>query len=107
MQVRKNDTVLVMTGDDRGKTGRVMRILTKTDRVLVQGVNMVFKHMKRSMDYPHGARIQREAPLAVGNVMLVCPACSKATRVAMVTGADGRHSRTCKKCKQAITVGEE
>lgn len=106
MHVRKNDTVRVMTGDDRGKEGRVMRVIIKTDRLLVQGLNLVYKHVRRSMDYPHGARIQKEAPIAAARVMLVCPMCNKATRVAMQPAKDGRRVRTCKKCKQAITVEE-
>ncbi|MBI3269224.1 MAG: 50S ribosomal protein L24 [Planctomycetes bacterium] len=106
MHVRKNDNVKVMSGDDRGKEGRVVRVITKTDRLVVQGINLVFKHVKRSMDYPHGARIQKEAPIAASRVLLVCPACNRPTRVSMTPAKDGRRARTCKKCKQAITVEE-
>ncbi|MDQ7780768.1 MAG: 50S ribosomal protein L24 [Planctomycetota bacterium] len=106
MKIRKNDTVVVLSGEDAGKRGKVIRVFRDDDKVLVQGVNYVWKHMRRSADYPHGARIEKELPLPVSRVMLVCTSCDKPTRIAMKSAADGSRVRTCKKCKQPIGTGE-
>ncbi len=106
MHIRRNDIVKVISGDEaaQGKTGKVLRVLDG-GRVLVEGLNMVWKHMRRSQQHPHGARIQKEAPLQVSNVMLVCPACGKATKVAMGPSEGGDKPRLCKKCKSVIPSG--
>ena len=106
MKIRRNDIVKVIAGDGaaRGQTGKVIRIIDH-DRVLVQGVNMVWKHMRRSQQHPHGARIEKEASVHVSNVMLVCPNCSKATKVAMTKTESGEKDRHCKKCKAVIPAG--
>ncbi|HEY3227068.1 MAG TPA: 50S ribosomal protein L24 [Planctomycetota bacterium] len=106
MRIRRNDVVKVISGDEaaQGKTGKVLRVLDG-GRILVEGLNMVWKHMRRSQQHPHGARIQKEAPLQVSNVMLVCPACGKATKVGMSAPAGSEKSRICKKCKTVIPSG--
>lgn len=106
MKIRRHDTVKVISGDGaaRGQTGKVIRILDD-GRLLVQGVNMVWKHMRRSQQHPHGARIEKEASVHVSNVMLVCPNCSKATKVAMMKTEGGEKDRHCKKCKAVIPAG--
>ena len=100
MKIRRNDVVKVISGDGaaRGQTGKVIRVLDN-DRLLVQGVNMVWKHMRRSQQHPHGARIEKEATVHVSNVMLVCPSCGKAAKVAMGKSEGGDKPRLCKKCK--------
>lgn len=103
MLVRKNDTVKVISGDDHGKEGKIIKVITKNNKIIVQGINLAWKHLKRSADYPHGARIQKEAPISVSNVMLVCPNCNKPTRIGFQKLSTGGKSRACKKCKQPVT----
>ncbi len=106
MRIRKGDTVMVRSGEDSPKRGKVIKVLRDKGKVLVQGVNYVWKHMQRSADYPHGARIEKELPIPVSRVMLVCTNCDKPTRVAMTIAGDGARTRTCRKCKQPISSGE-
>jgi len=102
MHIHKGDTVKVLTGDDRGKSGKVLKCLPEAEKVLVQGVNLVWKHLKRSADYPHGARIQKETPVHSSKLMLICANCNKPTRVNYQVSAEGKKNRICKKCKQAV-----
>ena len=110
MTIRKGDTVKVIAGKDRGKTGKVLRSVPEKSRVVVEKVNMVKKAMRPTQANPQGGISTVEAPIHVSNVMLVCPKCGKATRVGhrieVVTGKDGKQKnkniRVCKKCKQDI-----
>lgn len=104
MFVKKNDTVKVISGDDHGKEGKIIKVLYKDNKIIVQGINLAWKHLKRSADYPHGARIQKEAPINVSNIMLVCPNCNKPTRIGFQKSPTGQKTRTCKKCKQPVTT---
>lgn len=106
MLIRKGDTVMVRSGEDAGKRGKVIKVFRDKNKVLVQGVHYVWKHMRRSPDYPHGARIEKELPVPVSRVMLVCTNCDKPTRIAMTVTGDGIKTRMCKKCKQPISSGE-
>lgn len=103
MHLVKNDVVKVTKGNDRGKEGKVIKVFPSTGRILIQGVNSAWKHLRRSAEYPHGARIQKEAPINAANVMLLCPTCNKPTRVGYKTLETGIKNRICKKCNQAIT----
>ena len=102
MNIKKNDTVKVIAGNYKGKIGKVLKVFREVERVLVEGVNIVKKHVRKSPKYPQGGIIEMEAPIHVSNVMLVCPKCGQATRVghATLTSADGKRSkmRVCKKC---------
>lgn len=102
MHIRVNDTVEVIRGDDRGKRGRVLRIDRKAGRVVVEGLNRVFKHVRRSQKNPQGGRLSKEAPIDVSNVMLVCSACNAATRTGARFLPDGAKERYCKKCGAGI-----
>lgn len=82
-RVRKGDLVAVVSGDDRGKRGRVLRVLPEKNRVIVEGVNLVYKHLRRSQQNPQGGRIRREAPIHTSNVMPIDPETNKPTRVRM------------------------
>ena len=79
--IRTGDTVVVISGREKGKQGRVLRILTKNDRVVVEGVNRVWKHVRPSQRNPQGGRIQKDAPIQLSNVMPLDPASGKGTRV--------------------------
>ena len=102
MSIRKNDIVTVITGEERGKTGKVLDVNTASGRVLVEGVNFIRKHLRRSQQHPHGARIQKEASLHLSNVRIVCQSCNKPTRAISKKLEDGDRARICKKCRQAV-----
>jgi len=80
-RVRKGDLVTVVSGDDRGKRGRVLMVLPEKNRVIVEGVNLVYKHLRRSQQNPQGGRVRREAPIHASNVMPIDPETNKPTRV--------------------------
>lgn len=90
--VKSGDTVQVICGSDKGKTGKVLRVLTGKDRVIVEGVNRVWKHVRPSQRHPQGGRIQKEAPIHISNVLPVDPATGKGTRVRF-QDRDGRKHR--------------
>ncbi len=97
-RVKKEDTVFVTKGKDRGRTGTVRVVIPKEDRVIVGGVNMVKRHMKPRGPRQPGGIIEREAPISLANVRPLCPSCSKAVRVGFRVLADDRKVRYCKKC---------
>ncbi len=96
MRIKVGDTVKIIAGDDRGETGKVTRVLTAKNKVVVEGFNKVFKHVRRSQKNPQGGRLQIEMPLHVSNVMLVCPTTGQPTKVGMRKTADGGKERFCK-----------
>lgn len=102
MNLKKDDTVKVICGDDRGKQGKIIRVFAETGKAIVQGINMHWKHVKRGKEYPHGARIQKELAVNMANLMLVCPSCNKPTRVAYQFSETGVKNRACKKCHKPI-----
>ncbi len=99
--VKKNDQVMVVTGKDKGKTGKVLRILKKKDRLVVEKVNMVKKHVKPSQK-TKGGIMERESSIHISNVMIYCDKCSKPVRVGRKTLEDGKKVRYCKKCSEVI-----
>jgi large subunit ribosomal protein L24 len=117
MDIKKGDKVLVLSGDDRGAEGEVQRVVhgkwgkgrksgepkPAGDRVVVAGINLVKKHQRRTgnVNTQFGI-IEREAPIHVSNVQLICPKCGKPTRVAHRIHADGTRSRVCKNCTEII-----
>jgi len=101
--VRKNDNVIVTTGKDRGKRGRVLKVLPANNRVVVEGVNMIKRHTKPNPQAQiQGGVVEREAPLHASNVQIVCPECGKATRVGRKVLGDGRKVRVCRKCEGVV-----
>jgi len=99
--IRRNDTVQVRTGKDRGKQGQVRAVLTKKDRIIVDGVNMMKKHQRPTQQAGvpvPGSVVTREAPLHVSNVMVVCSECGKAARTGSRVRQDGVKVRVCKRC---------
>jgi large subunit ribosomal protein L24 len=101
-KIRKNDIVKVLTGRDSGKTGKVLTIFPKRLKALVQGINMVKKHSRRTREDQQGGIIQKESFIDLSNLMLICQKCSKATRVGFSKLSDGTKVRICKKCKEII-----
>ncbi len=102
MKIRKNDTVLVIAGKDRGKKGRVRQALPKNNVVTVDGINMIKRHSRARGAARQAGIIELEAPLRVSNVMLVCNKCNKPTRVGFRFLDDGRKARICRSCHEAI-----
>lgn len=102
MRIKKNDTVLVRTGDQRGTRGKVLSVDHEAGRVVVEGVNLVYKHVRRSQKNPQGGRLRREAPIALSKVQFVCGSCNQAARVGARETAGGGKERYCKKCNTGL-----
>jgi large subunit ribosomal protein L24 len=98
MNVRKNDKVVVLSGKDKGKQGEVLRAMPAEGKVVVQGVSVATKHQKARKQGEESSIIKVETPIYACKVMVVCPKCSKPTRVAHRVGADGKKVRVCKHC---------
>ncbi len=102
IKIKRDDLVLVIAGKDKGKIGKVKKVIREKSRVVVEGVNIVKKHMRaRGPELPSGI-IQMEAPIHISNVKLVCPMCGQATRIGFLIKEDGKKSRVCKKCGKEI-----
>jgi large subunit ribosomal protein L24 len=103
MNIKKDDTVYVISGKEKGKTGKVLKAMPAEGKVVIEKVNIRIKHKKPRNAQDIGGRIDQEAPIDVSNVMLVCSKCKKPTRVAIeVSGEDKAKIRMCKKCGEAI-----
>ena len=98
MNIRTGDNVIVLSGKDKGKTGKVLRADVKGMKVVVEGVNVATKHQAPRKQGQEGGIIKVETPIYVSKVQVVCPKCGKPTRVAHKFDADGNKSRVCKKC---------
>lgn len=98
MKIKKGDKVKITGGKDRGREGKVERVYPKQNKVLVSGVNIYKKHIKKSNQAPQGGVVEVPRPLDVAKVALICPKCSKVTRVGYL-GEKGKKLRVCKKCK--------
>jgi large subunit ribosomal protein L24 len=98
LRIKKGDRVRVLTGKDRGKTGEVMRAMPAEGKVIVDGVNVAKKHQRATNATMQGGIIDKDMPIPVANVAVVCPACGKPTRVGYAIGGDGTKVRVCKKC---------
>ena len=102
-KIKKNDIVKILAGRDSGKTGKVLTVIPKKMKALVQGINMVKKHSRRqSNDQQQGGIVHKESPIDLSNLMVVCQKCSKATRVSFNRLSDGTKVRICNKCKEII-----
>lgn len=102
MHVHREDTVLILTGKDQGKKGRVIRLFPKADKALVEKINMVKRHTRPNQQLPQGGIMEKEAPIHVSNLQVVCVKCGKATRIAHKTLTDGQKARVCKKCGEIL-----
>jgi large subunit ribosomal protein L24 len=107
MNIRKDDIVEVITGDDAGTpkartTARVLRVIHETNKVVVEGVNRVYRHMKPSKRNAQGGRLSKEMPVSVSNVLLFCGSCQRGVRIGKRYSADGRKERFCKKCGNGL-----
>jgi|APSaa5957512576_1039674.scaffolds.fasta_scaffold207896_2 large subunit ribosomal protein L24 len=102
MNIKVNDKVAVITGKNKGKDGKVVQILPSMNKVVVEGVNIMYKHLRPQKSGEKGQRVQFNGPITVSNVMLVCPKCSKQSRIGIKVGDNKQKARFCKKCKEVI-----
>lgn len=100
--LKKNDTVKVIAGKEKGKTGKIVSVLTKKERVVVEKVNFIKRHMKPRGAATQGGIIEKEGPIHISNVMIVCPKCDSPVRVGYKILEDGKKVRSCKKCEEVI-----
>ncbi len=102
MSIKKDDTVVVLSGKDKGKRGTVLEVMPATRKVVVEGVNVVSRHTKPRKQGDEGGILKKSAPMYASKVMRVCPKCDKPTRPASIVKADGTKVRVCKKCSAEI-----
>lgn len=102
MKIKKKDIVQIISGKDKGKRGEVLRVLSKKNKLIVEGLNLLVKHIRPRREGEKGQRIKIAAPLAISKVLLVCPKCKKQIRLGFRILTDGRKVRFCRKCKEII-----
>lgn len=102
VHVHKGDTVVVISGKDTGKKGKVLAVLPQKQRVLVEGVNLIKRHTRPTQALPQGGILQREAPVHSSNVMAYCPSCNKPSRMGKRLLDDNTKVRVCKKCGEVL-----
>ena len=102
MKIKINDNVMILSGKDAGKTGKVDRIIKKINKVTVAGLNLVKKNVKPSKKHPKGGIITKESPLNISNVMLICPSCGKKTRIKIEKVIGKPRKRLCLKCQAPL-----
>jgi large subunit ribosomal protein L24 len=100
--IRKNDLVQVISGKEKGKTGKVLKVLPKKNRVIVEKVNFVKRHSRPSARTKQGGIIEKEAPIHVSNLLIVCPKCNQGVRTGKRLLEDGKKSLVCKKCGELM-----
>ena len=101
MRIRTADIVMIISGNDRGKRGKVLRVVSGKKKVVVEGVNRVYKHVRRSNRNPQGGRLSKELAIDASNVMLICGACGQAAKTGARQAKDGGKERYCKDCGAA------
>jgi large subunit ribosomal protein L24 len=102
MKIRKNDTVVIIAGKDKGKSGKVRRTFPKEEKVVVEGLNMIKRHSRARRAARQAGIIELEAPIHLSNVMLLCDKCGRSTRVGFRFLADGKKTRICRTCQEVI-----
>ena len=103
MHIKKNDTVYVLSGKDRGKTGKVLKVFLDKERAIVEGLNYINKHTRPNpQKNVKGGILPKESPIHVSNLMVVCKRCNKHSRTGFHLNQDGRKVRVCKKCNELL-----
>jgi large subunit ribosomal protein L24 len=102
MKIIRDDKVKVIAGNNKGKIGKVMKVIVDKNKVIVEGVNMVKRHQKPNQANQQGGIIEKEAPVHASNVMIVCPNCNKAVRISKKRAEDGTAERICRSCNKAV-----
>jgi large subunit ribosomal protein L24 len=104
-RIQKNDMAVVIAGNDAGKTGKVLRLIPKDKKIVVEGINLVYKHVRRSQQNPQGGRIQKEAPISASNVMPFCEKCDKGVKVRYEVEKDEKR-RVCRTCGSPLVAAK-
>jgi len=102
LKIRRDDIVLVAAGKDKGKKGKVLQVSSASSRAIVEGINMMKKHLRRRREQDQSGIIEMEAPIHISNLMILCKHCSKPTRIGVKVLKDGSRSRICKKCGEIL-----
>ena len=102
MQIRKNDSVMVISGKERGKTGKVLRVLNEKDAVVIERLNIVKRHTKPRGPQQTGGIVEKEAAIHASNIMIMCEKCNAPARIGRKVLADGKKVRVCRNCKEAL-----
>jgi len=102
LHVKKDDLVMIITGKDKGKSGKILRVLPDKGRVLVENLNLIKRHTRPSRTNNEGGIIEKEAPIAISNVQLLCQGCNKPVRTGIRTLEDGSKTRYCKQCNEIV-----
>jgi large subunit ribosomal protein L24 len=102
VQIRKNDSVIVIGGKERGKTGKVLRVLPEKDAVVIERLNMVKRHTKPRGPQQPGGIVEKEAAIHASNIMILCDKCNAPVRIGHKTLADGKKIRICRRCNEAL-----
>jgi len=102
MKIRKNDIVKIITGQDKGKKGKVLQVFLKEKKIVVEGINMMAKNVRPKKMGEKGQVVRYNAPIIASKVLLFCSKCNKGVKVGFVTTKDGKKTRVCRKCKQSI-----
>jgi large subunit ribosomal protein L24 len=102
VQIRKNDSVMVISGKERGKTGKVLRVNPKEDAVIIERVNVVKRHTKPRGPQQSGGIIEKEASIPASNIMIMCDKCNAPVRMGRRVLADGNKVRVCRRCGEAL-----
>jgi len=103
IRIRRGDVVMVVAGADKGQQGKILRLLLEDDQVVVEGVNLVYRHVRRSQQNPQGGRVRREAPIHISNVMVMDPEQNVPTRVGRTENDEGRLTRVARKSGAVLT----
>ncbi len=101
-KIKKDDKVKVLTGKDKGKIGKVLRIVKKTNRVVIENINVVKVNQRPTQANPQGGIVEKNMPIHISNLMIMCNSCVKPTRISMKLLEDGKRVRICKQCNQQI-----
>ncbi|MBI3614935.1 MAG: 50S ribosomal protein L24 [Candidatus Omnitrophica bacterium] len=101
-RVKRNDQVMVISGKDRGKKGKVLTLFPENSRATVEGLNIVKRHLKKSQANPQGAILSKEAPLPLDRILPVCPRCNRGVRVGFKLLPDGAKTRICRRCQETF-----
>jgi large subunit ribosomal protein L24 len=102
VRLKKNDLVEVTTGKERGKTGKILRVIREKNQVVIEKVNLIKRHTRPSPTTGQGGIVEKEAPVFVSKVKLICPKCATTTRIRMTQTGEGKKVRVCLKCKELI-----
>ena len=100
--IRRNDQVIVTAGKDRGKTGRVTRVQSAKNRVVIEGINIVTRHLGQQNNVRQGGPVQQEAPVHISNVKIICPGCNKSSKIKARFLEDGSKVRICQACSEVL-----